>query len=93
MAQRVYLIVLDDDEPNFEWFEERVESEVLSHWAVRGGFAAMDSVELTVSAEDADPDDYPEGSPRDDGDILSDLGDNVEDLQRQIDQKRREGKR
>lgn len=94
MAQRVYLIVVDDEGDigvNYELLEAQFQN-ILKQWDHIGS-SAMDHVELTVSAEDADPDDYPEGSPRDDGDIMSDLGDHVDDLQCQIDQKQREKKR
>jgi hypothetical protein len=84
MAQRVYLIVLDDQgNPEWDWFESVMKGEVLATWN-NAGLSEMDHVELTVSAEDADPEDYPEGTERDDADTMDEMADTVATLQRKI---------
>jgi hypothetical protein len=53
MAQRVYLIVLDDQgTPEYDWFESVMKEEVLGTWN-NAGLSEMGYVELTVSAEEA----------------------------------------
>jgi hypothetical protein len=84
MAQRVYLVVLDDldsGKDKFDWFENFMRDEVLAGWEAEGpyttmGFSAMDHVGLTVTAEDAD-EDYPE-------DYMDEMADTVKQLQEQI---------
>lgn len=92
MAQRAYIIVLEDDgtgeEDPWSWFEECVKESVLDSWN-NCGFSAMDFVNLTVPAEDAD-EDYPEGSDVDGGDTMQELQDTVDLLRRQIAQDKAE---
>lgn len=92
MTQRAYIIVLEDDpdDPGFDWFEKCVKESALDTWD-NCGYSAMDFVNLTVPAEDAeetDPNDdysYPEeGSDRDDGDIMQDLADTCDLLRGKI---------
>jgi hypothetical protein len=91
MAQRVYLVVLDDldsGKDKFDWFENFMRDEVLAGWEAEGpyttmGFSAMDHVGLTVTAEDAD-EDYPEGSEVYPEDYMDEMADTVKQLQEQI---------
>lgn len=84
MAQRLYMILLEDDpeEPGFELFEEMAKDFLSDTWD-NCAYSAMDHVNVTVAAEDAN-EDCPEGSDRDDADTMGEMADTLEILQGKI---------
>lgn len=84
MAQRLYMVLLEDDpdEPGFELFEEMIKDFLSDTWD-NCAYSAMEHVDATVTAEDAN-EDCPEGSDRDDADTIGEMADTLNILQRKI---------
>lgn len=84
MTQRLYMILLEDDpdEPGFDLFEEMARDFLSDTWD-NTGYSAMDSVDLTITEEDAN-EDCPVGSDRDGGDVLSEVEDTLKLLRGKI---------